>query len=263
MKSVRVVSHRDLRIIEINGLVLVIANDSAGGIGPKPMDVVKTEGEVVGYYTAVVALMEVVSFGATPFSVIDNLCVEMKEVGESILRGIQRAVEPLDLSGDALITGSTEENIPTVQTGIGVTVVGVMPSSDWPIYRTEPGDTIIALGQPKVGDEVVRDNEQTTMNLNRLCRLRELPFVKEIIPVGSGGIRHELEAMETTNKVSIDLNESIALDLDKTAGPATVVIVSVREENIEALRNQIDLPLVLLGKAKKRIEHCFRTLRYK
>ncbi|HHY18163.1 MAG TPA: alpha-ribazole-5-phosphate synthase, partial [Firmicutes bacterium] len=51
--------YRDLTLVSLTeDCVLVIACDSAGGIGPKELDSVKVPGYVLGRFTARVALME-------------------------------------------------------------------------------------------------------------------------------------------------------------------------------------------------------------
>ncbi|WP_129409246.1 AIR synthase related protein [Marinitoga lauensis] len=103
---------------------LAIACDSSGGIGNKQMDIIKVPPDIVGYFTAHVALAEIISYGAFPIAVIDTLSVELNDTGKEIIKGIKKALEQLGINENKIITGSTEENFPVVQTGMGITVIG-------------------------------------------------------------------------------------------------------------------------------------------
>ncbi len=56
--NARKAKYRDLTLVTLDeGRVLVVACDSAGGIGPKELDSVKVPGYVLGRFTARVALI--------------------------------------------------------------------------------------------------------------------------------------------------------------------------------------------------------------
>jgi len=52
--------------------------------------------------------------------------------------------------------------------------------------------------------------------------------VRDIIPCGSRGIRHELDVLAREAGVDIMLHEGTLVKLDKSAGPATCALVTVR-----------------------------------
>ena len=80
---------RDLSIIAIGEeKVLVIACDCAGGIGPKAGDAIKVSAEIIGRFTARVALMEVLAIGAEPISLVNTLSVEYNPTGKGIIEGM-------------------------------------------------------------------------------------------------------------------------------------------------------------------------------
>lgn len=64
---------RDISLIPRGEQYLAIACDSCGGVGSKEMDLVPASPQIVGYYTARVALMEVLSIGALPMALINTL----------------------------------------------------------------------------------------------------------------------------------------------------------------------------------------------
>ncbi len=217
---------RDLTLVEIEGITMVIACDSAGAIGPKPMDHLSVPGELVGKLTTTVPLMEVMASGATPLAIVNTLSVEMYPTGTTILAGIREAVTEAGLPL-SIINGSTEENMITRQTGIGVTVMGVAKPGQLRLGSSHPGDLVFCLGKPLVGQEVLDYPDQAA----GICTVRQLltiPGVHEILPVGSKGIGYELEQLAGTAGLGFTLLDTAqTLDLQKSAGPATCLLASV------------------------------------
>lgn len=243
-------SFRDLTLIDLNdNQTLVISCDSAGGIGDKELDVVKTSQEIIGYFTTTVALMEMLSYRAKLITLVNNLSVEMHPAGEGIIKGIERALKPLNLDR-SIITGSTEENIPVRTTGLGITAIGIVDKKTWVQARSKVNDLVVCLGIPKVGDEVVEDKEKSIMNIDRLLKILDLDYINEILPVGSKGIEYELKQLATTNGLGYDLFDNIDIDLKKTAGPSTCVLVSTSEENYDKLIKSIDIKITKIARLK-------------
>ncbi len=240
--------HRDLSFVNINSEeMLVIACDSCGAIGNKERDIVKVEPEIVGFHTAKVAIMEVISIGAKPIALVNNLSVEIDSTGEEIIKGILNALTPLNLKDNIIVTGSTEENFPVCQTAMGVTVIGIVNKNSWQLPKTLKGDLGILIGIPKVGEEILLDQGRETLSLEALLKLKEYPEINEIVPVGSKGILYELNEMSKSNGLSIVLNGDTNIDLKKSAGPATCVIVSTGQGGLEKLQRELSLPINVLG----------------
>ncbi|MBU5427582.1 hypothetical protein KQI41_14430 [Tissierella pigra] len=240
--------YRDLTLIDINEeQLLIISCDSAGGIGNKKNDVVKTTPEVIGYFTTQVALMEILSFGAKPITVINTLSVEMNDTGKRIIKGIKEALEPLDFHNINLITGSTEENFPVTVTGIGITIIGIINKKEWRKHYTEPGLIATVVGLPKVGNEVLNDSN-TIMSTSKLLELKKKRYIKEILPVGSKGILYELNQMSKTNNIKYFLEDNLSIDIYKSGGPSTCVIVSMEESKYGELKNEISIPVNRIGR---------------
>ncbi|ABW19741.1 AIR synthase related protein [Alkaliphilus oremlandii] len=239
---------RDLTVIDIPpNHRMIIACDSSGGIGNKKHDVVQAEPETLGYFTAHVALMELLATGATPLTVVNTLGVEMEDSGVRIIEGIQKALEPLNLKEDIVVTGSTEENIPVSQTSMGITIIGMMEKSRWRAQKVEKGDLAVVLGIPKVGQEVLEDEGREIMSIPLLLELLKKKSIHDILPVGSKGIAYEVGQMAESNGIGYNLYEHVGIDLNKSAGPATCVIVAVNQENYEALKESMPIPVHLVG----------------
>lgn len=239
---------RDLSIINLGDKNLVVANDSSGSIGSKENDALKVDPEVVGFHAAQVALMEIIAYGAKPTLVINNLCVEMNPTGKRIIDGVVEAMETINMDTEQCLNGSTEENFVSTMTGIGITVLGVTDELQIPINKSTKRDLIVVLGLPLVGQEIIDAGENEVMNAALLGKVRALPYIKEILPVGSTGIRNELKNIERDAK-SRALIFKTDLDLEKSSGPSTSVLVSLKEKDSHKLFEDITIkatPLAIL-----------------
>lgn len=240
---------RDVLLFQLPTIgFLVVGCDSSGGIGPKPLDKLKVTGYILGKFTARAALMEVLSVGADPICVVDTLGVEPEPSGAEILTGIRDEAAKAGLDPKLAVTGSTEKNIAVEQTGIGVTVVGVCEAERLKIGTSKPNDVIAAIGIPSVADQVLtgEENGEIAETLDVL-KLRGLDFAHEMIPVGSTGILHEVETLAGGAKLNFRMAENLEVDVKKSAGPATVLLVSLAEENLERLKTVISKPVNPVG----------------
>ena len=239
-------SLRDISLLQINEKeVLVIACDSAGGLGEKKYDQVKVSNKILGKYTVKVPLMEVMSIGAEVISVIDNLAVEYKPTGKEIIAGIKENLKLL--SSAELLNGSTEENIKTVQTALGVTVIGKITLEKLKKYTfSNKNNIIVAAGLPLVGENLMKYKSKA-VNLKKFLQLKELDYISQFLPVGSKGILYEAKIMAEENGFDLELINN-KLDLLKSAGPASVILLSLKEKKFSKLKNEIDLPLNRIGK---------------
>lgn len=238
--------HRDLTLLDLpGGGRLLVACDAAGGIGPKPLDHVKVPGNVLGRFTARVALMEVLAAGGKPVLLVNNACVEPDPTGHEILEGIRQEAALAGLGPDA-ITGSFEKNTPTSQTGLGVTVLALTEERAPRMARA--GDLVLAIGRPKVGREVnVDDPEIADLPLVRW--LAAQPLVHDILPVGSRGIAAEADDLARCAGLALDwLDREEGWDLEKSAGPATCVLVAAPPRALPALALALTRPWAVIAR---------------
>ncbi|MFW6266462.1 MAG: AIR synthase related protein [Halanaerobiales bacterium] len=242
---------RDLTIIHVNAdESLLLAVDSDGGIGSKEMDVVKVKDHEIGYFAARVPLMEVMAANARPMLVVDALSVEMKNTGEGIIAGIKELLKEADMP-DLPITGSTEENIPTSQTGVGVVVLGIIDKRRWTIGSSARGDLVGVAGIPKSGPEhEVKASDVEILKLQDLQKLRNTSGVHDVLPVGSKGIDFESKELAGAGGLFFEKLES-EIDFQQSGGPSTSVIFSAENKEIlEKIRGQISAPVNIIGQLK-------------
>lgn len=248
---------RDLTIIgsENRRDEMVIACDSCCGIGEREADFVNADNEIVGYFSARVCLFELIAFKANPLVIVNNLGMTMQYEGKKIIAGINRAIKEYNNENffenkfklEECITGSTEDNFKTLQTFLGLTIIGEKKASSKINFKT--GDEVILLGVPKVGGEVLEDinnNIGEIAGFKELKFLVESKFVKDILPIGSKGIIHEVKELESSNNIKINLSYE-GVYLRKSAGPATAILFICKKDSLEELKNKINVPIIKIG----------------
>lgn len=242
-------SDRDVLLFELEkNKIMVIGCEAAGGIGPKKHDKVKVNGYILGRFSARVALMEVLSVGAKPMCLVDTLSVEMDPTGKEIIQGVKSSVKESGLDPMFALTGGTENNFKTEQTGIGITVIGFVGKDKLKIGTSKIGDALVAIGVPSVGMEVIKAEKQGQIaDLKDLKTLLDLDFVNDIIPVGSEGINYEIEVLAKNSALHSELHDKLSIDLEKSAGPATVILFTVSENKLKKIKKKINKPILVLG----------------
>lgn len=246
---------RDLSILSLSdGQQLVIACDSNASVGEKPADYHKCVYEEAAVSALKVPMMEVIATGAEPMIVVNNLCVEMEGTGKRIIEIMRKELERHEYTSSVQLTGSTEDNMPTTQTGIGVTVIGMLSSERSRIGHTQPDDCIVCVGKPRSGVEKYYSEFQTDVaNIGTVKRLVREQFVHEILPVGSKGARYEAEQLCTTSGLCFAPVDS-PIDLQTSAGSSTAVLCSIRENDFERLRAVMTCPCCIIGFAQRKID---------
>jgi ribosomal protein S8 len=241
--------HGDVSILKMpTGHAIVTGSTSSGAVGPKEMDKVKVNGQVLGKFLARVALMDVTATGAFPLLLSVTLGVESEPTGNNIIEGIKREARSIGLDPNQVIMENTEDNFQTVQTGAGLTVVGLANEDELRLGKTMPGDLIVAIGRPKVGEEVIPAEVRGEIaDLRNVVQLNQRRYVHDISAVGSFGIASEAKMMAYGVGRQLKLLEAPGLDLNKTAGPATVVLATVDPDRLEDLREIIPKPINVVG----------------
>ncbi len=243
---------RDVEVVFINQeQCLVAACDSCGAIGMKDLDEHKVPWAITGRFTARVALLEVMSTGAVPQMMTVAISNETYPTGEGILEGVN---EELAFAGLALpMAISTEKNMVTKQTGLGISVIGVAEKNQLNVGTSKPGDAVYCLGLPKVGPEINNPEDLEVVQVKHIRILLGINDIHDIIPVGSKGIRTEVQQLAATMNCQFLVEPFCILDLDKSAGPSTCLIFSSsKPDSFDFGTVGFDqLPLTKIGKITK------------
>jgi len=240
---------RDVEVVPINQTQYLVAScDSCGAIGMKDLDVIKIPWSITGRFTTRVALLEVLSTGAVPQMLTAAISNEPHPAGDELLEGVKEELESAGLTLPIAI--STEKNMSTKQTGLGISVIGVAEKNKLRIGTSLPGDDVYCLGFPKVGPEINHADDPEIVQVKTIQVLLGITSIHDIIPVGSRGIRWEADQLASAVNSRLIIDLSCALDLDKSAGPSTCLIFSSSSSS-EALGQAFsgfsNLPLTRIG----------------
>ncbi|MED1439284.1 hypothetical protein P4U23_11995 [Aeribacillus composti] len=222
---------RDVIMIPIsNDEDLVIAADNSGGVGQKLFDYVKVDYETVAYYGLRVVLSECLTVGAKPLAIVmQNL------IGEEEWSHLQKGCQTLfsELKCEPIpITGSTESNFKMVQSAFAIMVIGKVRRADIKVRKTPSHAKFACIGKPLCGGEVIEKKHEIGP-LPIIKKLLELPYVFEIVPIGSKGIQYEWKKLCEENKLDYCQITSTEIDITKSAGPATCFLISFDPSRME------------------------------
>jgi len=238
----KVETHRDLVIMREEGRLCISAVDSCGGIGPKPGDVLTCPLEIVGHTTARVPLFEVLAAGARPAFASISVCSDEK-TAEGLLLGIRTAFSPI---GGLPFVISTEKNMATSMTGLGVSVTGFCGEDTLRIGKARLNDLLCCLGRPLSGTEVLA-NMDKMLTLSDMNALLKNPAVSSVLPAGSKGVAHEALLLAGESGLAAHFTQT-EIDLEKSAGPASCTVFSCGADFI----NDTGLPVFIIGKLCKK-----------
>ena len=240
---------RDLTVIELLGdLLLLVAVDSDGAIGPKEDDVVKVSGYECGRFGSRVPLLEILASGAVPVAAFDTLMVEMKPLGMEIIRGVRDELASAGLPVDFPLSRSTEDNVPTRQTGMGVVILGIVERKHLRPGSSKSKDEVICIGIAKSGPEdVVSLSDKDIADAKDILQCSMIDGVHDILPVGSKGILFEGTEMALSAGLEFHPNMVNSINLKKSAGPSTCFIVSAVSGSLEKVRQTVPKPVHYIG----------------
>lgn len=240
---------RDLTVVDqADGTSWVIACDSVGSIGPKPADVYPADARTVAHFAARVPLIEVLAAGATPQVIVDTLCVELDPTGIEMIEEVRAIAAELGLDADR-VTGSTEDNVPSVSTGIGVTVLATIATAELGQSNADTGSRVLCLGRPtSAPTDRVEIGDPRMISFATLAAVRKVGGVGDALPVGSKGVGHEAELLAQTHGLTWQQAKH-DVDLEHSGGPASCVLVAVRPDAVNAVLDLLpaDLPRADIG----------------
>lgn len=246
----RVSRLRDLTLVELAGdLVVVIACDSNAGIGEKPEDTIKKPYTEQGISMLKVPLIEVIAAGAAPALIVNNLCCEMEPYGRVIIESMRQELDANGFDSTVQLTGSTEDNAKTYQTGSGLTVIGIGRKSHLRLGQTHIGDVVCCVGDPRDGGVLTyTEYDQNTLSVADTIALTKLPYIHEILPCGSHGVLYEAANLAADVGGSFKLFDTkYTISLDTSAGSCTAAIVSLAREDLDALQADMNLLITPIG----------------
>jgi len=244
---------RDLNIVPLQSeQYLVTAVDVSAAIGEKEHDVLKVPPEQTGKMAVRVGLLEVMASGAEIIAVHDVVGAEMEPTGRRVINGIQEELQLAGL-GQIELNGSTEENMATAQTSVGVIVIGLVNHSQLKVNNVKKEAILFGYGEPRMGKELL-EKPVLEVTYDKVIELVKRDDVFELVPVGSKGILYEANLLAQLNDCTfIEEAECSHSWLNKSAGPATSLLIAVKPKDADAFRTVYPAAFVL-GKLVKKTD---------
>jgi len=202
--------------------LFVMTTDNSGAIGEKEADEVHVPYPVVSYYAFRSAVLDCLSAGALPTSiVIHNFCGQ--EAWVSLLEGVQKGLNEIGFP-EVAVSGSTESNMSLIQSALAITVIGERKREF--TFNSDDQLEWSIDGAPLVGMEVVNQADQVAP----LAKARKRFEDEDILllwPVGSKGISEEWRSVSKRFNLPVT-PPPFKQDLYKSAGPSTCWIIGKR-----------------------------------
>lgn len=199
----------------------VITSDNSAAIGEKPQDAVYAPDAVTAKFAGRVALLEQWAAGSEPQAVLLHN-FSGADQWEAYIAGITELFAEAETVLPP-ISGSTETNMPTLQSSIAVTMIGKKNRN------LTPAESLrwFVYGVPLVGEEVLTKADQVA-DLKLIKKAFSSVGVERIWPVGSKGIAQEVDLL-----MGKHVKVSTTPDMNSSGGPATCVLVGVQPANCE------------------------------
>ena len=233
------VSARRVRDLLVLADDIVVATDSIGGIGPKPADTVYADAATVAHFALRVPLLEVLCAGARPIAVIDDLCVELEPTGRLMIAEIRRLAAEAGVPEDA-VTGSTEDNVVTTATGIGVTVLGRLPEGGQVGGGSRPGDVVLCAGLPiSAPRDDIYIGHPDQVPVASVSAALATGLVHDALPVGSKGLAWEVPQLAASAGLAHEWLAEPGVSRTDSGGPASCVLFSCDPESMAAIRRAL------------------------
>lgn len=197
---------------------LIATTDNAAAIGEKTQDVVAAPDKLTAYLTARVTFLEQLAANAIPTHILlANFSGD--DSWNRYIAGIEQVFDEIGLERPR-VDGSSESNMPTLQSGLSITMIGEIQKR----AAYEDSELIwYTYGLPLVGNEVLEQAENVAQ-LQPIFDAWHEEIVQQVWPVGSKGLQVEFSRLFGGKKVEC------SLDVAKTAGPCTVILLGVHPE---------------------------------
>jgi len=226
---------RDLTLLKTEpNQTLVMAAESSSSIGEKPGDQLQSPTEVTAKFAVRVCLLELLTQKAKPQAIFTLIGNEKEPTGRIMWQAIEKELETLPFEHNIILNGSTEDNMETNETSLGLVAVGTIDGAfESPAYQQT--QMVVQVGEPYVGAAVL-ENLDTVPTYQDIYEWEAQPEVIDIIPVGANGSQADLEAL--FSKYALHLNRLETSWLKKSGGPSTSFVVALNTREIPAYLNE-------------------------
>ena len=174
---------------------LIATTDNAAAIGEKPQDVVAASNKLTAYLTARVTFLEQLAANAIPTHILlSNFSGD--DAWNAYVAGVEQVFDEIGLVHPR-VDGSSESNMPTLQSGLSITMLGDIQKR----IAYERSELIwYTYGLPLVGNEVLEQPENVAQ-LQPIFDAWHEEIVQQVWPVGSKGLHAEFLRLFGDKKV--------------------------------------------------------------
>jgi len=132
-----------------------------------------------------------------------------------------------------------------------VTVIGEVNKKAIRDKLPSRGQQVYLVGLPKMGQQLIEEEIEghygEIITLDWVKKISKYPQIGHMLPVGSKGIRYEIETLAKTNGLGCMLKSNLDIDLDASAGPATCMLVCMYSRDEMFMSMQTNQPIRQIG----------------
>ncbi len=237
---VKLEKFRDLTLARCAGQLLAFACDSSGSVGGLPEDEVQTGAYQSGIFMVKVPLMEILASGAVPVAVYADFCYGPSAYNDEVLHGIRDELASVGVDPSIIIKTYGTAKEPQCS-ATGATVVGQAGPGGLQVAVSRPGDRVYTIGRPHD-----KDRAEGQLNNAAIKKLRDCPFIHEILPCGSHGFRYEANTLARSCGLQFEEKGDYPLlaQAEATCGACACAVFTLAQEDEKWLQN-LDLPFFL------------------
>ncbi len=210
--SLSALERRDVAVSALtDSLLLLQSVDASASIGAMPLDDLLADPSEVGYGVSRTACLELMTLGVS----VSTLALAVAQQGdaEAVTCGARRFCKEAGLAPAMVL--SSENYVSPAQSSVSVSAVGVADRSRLVVRPAVAGTLLCTLGTPHQNGA-----DLTPLPMSALRRVINDPLTREVIPVGSRGIAHDLKSLNVGYEIAVDLTE-----LSRPGGPGQLVLV--------------------------------------
>ncbi len=205
-------------------LNIVVACDSVGSIGSQQNDQIKVSSATSMHFALRVPILEIICAGAKPFLIVDTLTQD-SEVSRPMIEEVIRIGASIGVDRKA-ITGSTEDNVPSTETGIGIVILGTKDSSL--TTRASSGDVVICVGLPlSAPRDLLYPDHPEQIRIDEAQSLASSGLISDAVPVGSKGISWEASEMARASDTEFIDYSNPGVSFTDSGGPSSCVLFAI------------------------------------
>lgn len=212
--------YRDVAFYRTDSIIHLSSLDFAAGIGPSRLDQIKANLSDLGYFVARTALSELWTLNAHISSVAIGTSLKYNDK-DKIIIGLNYLFKQLRISPKVIF--SHENYLNTEVSSIAVLCTGYTDLNKLICFKIRKGDLIYSFGLGYIRQDIKKEDLDIP-DLSYLKRSLNNNNIRQIIPIGSRGIMHEIMTIKNTYSLNIQLINKI--DVGKGGPGLQFLIIS-------------------------------------